>query len=100
MGYGDRARYKSRSRDKDTLQASLKTGEDKAWYTKALADAGYTITSVNADKANYVEYEVVKGSNSCEVQIDFDAGKAKKVDVITNLRQTEATEHALATDEK
>jgi hypothetical protein len=46
---------------------------------------GWQITSVNYDKPDYVEYEIVKGGNSYEVQIDFEKNsrKATKVDVTT-----------------
>ena len=48
------------------------------------------------DKADYAEYEVVKGSDSYEVQIDFDkGGKARKVDVAANVWKADATERAL-----
>jgi hypothetical protein len=52
---------------------------------------------VNYDKPDYVEYEVVKGDQSYEVQIDLDknSGRAKKIDVTTNMWQAEATERAL-----
>jgi hypothetical protein len=59
---------------------------------------GYKITSVNADKPDYVEYEIVKGNDTYEVQIDFDknSNKAIKVDVTSNLWQAEATDKALS----
>jgi hypothetical protein len=52
---------------------------------------------VNYDKPDYVEYEVVKGDKSYEVQIDLDKNshKARKVDVAYNAWQTDATEDAL-----
>jgi hypothetical protein len=58
---------------------------------------GWKITSVNYDKPDYVEYEIVKGNDSYEVQIDFDENshKAKQVDVAANAWQSEATERAL-----
>jgi hypothetical protein len=38
---------------------------------------------VNADRPDYVEYEIVKGNDTYEVQIDIDknSGKATRVDV-------------------
>jgi hypothetical protein len=59
---------------------------------------GYKVTSVNADKPDYVEYEIVKGEDTFEVQIDFDknSGKATKVDVSANMWQAEATDKALS----
>jgi hypothetical protein len=45
---------------------------------------------------NYVELEVVKGRDTCEVQMDLDdAGKARKVDVTSNMWQAEATDKSL-----
>jgi hypothetical protein len=59
---------------------------------------GYKVTSVNADKPDYVEYEIVKADDTYEVQIDFDknSNKAIKVDVTSNLWQAEATDKALS----
>lgn len=58
---------------------------------------GWKITSVNYDKPDYVEYEIVKNDTSYEVQIDVDKNshKATKVDVATNAWKTDATENAL-----
>jgi hypothetical protein len=44
-----------------------------------------------------VEYEIVKGDTSYEVQIDIDknSNKATKVDVVTNVWKTDATKNAL-----
>ena len=58
---------------------------------------GFDVTSVNDKDKDYVEVEVVKGTHSYEVQIDVDdkTGKAEKIDVTTNLWETEATEAAL-----
>jgi hypothetical protein len=76
----------------------LKTGETKQTYRSQLEKMGYKITSVNSDKPDYVEYEIVKGNDTYEVQIDFDknSGKATKVDVTSNLWQAEATDKALS----
>jgi len=95
--YSDRDHRADWGKGKETLERSLKTGENKAFYRKELEKQGYKITSVNYDKADYVEYEVVKGDQSYEVQIDFDknSNKATKIDVTTNMWQAEATERAL-----
>jgi hypothetical protein len=63
---------------------------------------GYKVTAVNADRADYVEYEIVKGDDTYEVQIDFDKNtrKANKIDVAPNLWQAEATDKALSQREK
>jgi hypothetical protein len=75
----------------------LKPGQDKNTYRRELEKLGYQITSVNYDRPDYLEYEIVKGNNSYEVQIDFDknSGKASKVDVDPNLWRTDATKAAL-----
>jgi len=93
--YSDRELMKSWSSDKEMLQRELRLGQDKGFYTKALAERGFVITSINVDKPEAVEYEVVKDNRSYEVQIDFDAGKAKKLDVTTNVWRTDATKAAL-----
>lgn len=48
-------------------------------------------------KPDYLEYEIVKGDESFEVQIDFDknSNKATKVDVTLNAWKTDATKKAL-----
>lgn len=94
--YSDRARMKAWTGEKERIEKALATGHDKAWYDQQLRQMGYQVTSVNDAEKDYVEYEVVKGRDSFEVQIDFDANKAKKVDVTTNVWQSEATERALA----
>lgn len=95
MGYSDRARTKVWGNEKEALEALLKPGQDRSFYTKAVTDAGYMVTSVNADKPDYAEYEIVKGSHSYELQIDLAGGKATKVDVTTNMWRTDATKAAL-----
>jgi uncharacterized protein YmfQ (DUF2313 family) len=95
--YSDRDRMKSSKNDKERLERALKTGEEKAFYRRELEKMGWKVTSVNYDKPDYVEYEVVKGDRSYEVQIDLDKNshKATKVDVAYNGWQTQATENAL-----
>lgn len=97
MSYSDRERIKPWSGDKESLAQALKVGASKPDYMKIIADHGYTITAINQDKPAYVEYEVVKGSDSYEVQIDLDK-KTKlgsKVDVDSNLWRADATKQAL-----
>jgi HSP20 family molecular chaperone IbpA len=93
--YSDRERMRAWTTEKDQLEKAMKLGEGKAFYRQALEKMGYRITAVNYDKPDYLEYEVVKGDDSFEVQIDFDGGKSKKVDVTTNVWKTDATERAL-----
>lgn len=95
--YSDRAHGKVWTDQKEKLEKGLAPGKDLAFYTGELKKMGYQITSTNDREKNYVEFEIVKGRDSFEVQIDLDdAGKARKVDVTSNLWQAEATEKALA----
>src|SRR5258706_15070397 len=95
--YSDRDRMRTAKDSEDKLEQALKTGETKDFYRKELDKLGWQITSVNYDKPDYLEYEIVKGDDSYEVQIDFDknSNKATKVDVTTNVWKTDATERAL-----
>jgi uncharacterized protein YmfQ (DUF2313 family) len=97
VAYSDRAKMTTYDSDRKALQAQLATGMDAAFYRKKLADLGYQVTAVNDREADYVEYEVVKGGNSHEVQIDFDKAsrKATKVDVAMNLWRADSTKAAL-----
>jgi uncharacterized protein YmfQ (DUF2313 family) len=100
--YSDRDRRKAYDNEEEKLEKALKTGESKDFYRKQLEEMGSKITSVNADRADYVEYEIVKGSDTYEVQIDLDrnSGKASKVDVAPNMWHAEATEKALEQAQK
>jgi len=95
--YSDRDRMKTWTNEKERLEKTLKAHQAKSYYPKALKDLGYQITAVNDNEPDYLEYEIVKGQDSYEVQIDIDenTGKAKKVDVTTNLWQADATDKAL-----
>jgi uncharacterized protein YmfQ (DUF2313 family) len=95
--YSDRDRMKTAKDDEDRLEQALKTGEEKPFYRRELEKLGWHITAVNYDKADYVEYEIVKGKDSYEVQIDFDKNshKATKIDVAPNIWKADATERAL-----
>lgn len=97
LDYSDRGRMKSWSSEKEMLEAKLKTGAGKGDYMKAIADAGFTITAINSDKPDYLEYEIVKGKDSYEVQIDLDktTKMGSKVDVDRNLWRADATKAAI-----
>jgi hypothetical protein len=62
-----------------------------------LRDLGYTITSVNYNSPDYVEYEVVKGDRSYEVQMDLDedTGRATDIDIDPNIWKADRTEARL-----
>ena len=95
--YSDGDRVKASKDSEDKLEQALKTGEEKAFYRRELEKMGWKITSVNYDKPDYVEYEIVKGDESYEVQIGFDKNsrKANKVDVTLNAWKADATKQAL-----
>ena len=95
--YSDRDRMKTAKDSKEKLEQALKTGEEKSFYRRELEKMGWKVTSVNYDKPDYVEYEIVKGNDSYEVQVDLDKNshKAKKVDVTMNAWKTDATKQAL-----
>ncbi|MEO5882886.1 MAG: hypothetical protein ABIQ06_10775 [Caldimonas sp.] len=90
-------RDKAYKGEKDALEEKLKTVGTRADYAKTLEANGYRISSINADKPDYLEYEVVRGDHSYEVQLDFDKGAAKatKIDVATNMWRTAATKKML-----
>ncbi len=84
--------------EKDQLEQKLQAATARADYAKILEQNGYRVSSINADKPGYLEYEIVKGDHSYEVQLDFkdNAPKASKVDVTTNMWRTDATKKMLA----
>jgi uncharacterized protein YmfQ (DUF2313 family) len=100
--YSDRDRTRALKDEKEQLERGLKTGEEKDFYRRELEKMGWQITSVNYDKPDYLEYEIVKGKSSYEVQVDFDKNshKATKIDVATNVWKTDATERALRDGKK
>ncbi len=79
--------------EKSLLQRNLQAVQTRADYAKVLESNGYRISAMNADKPDYLEYEVVKNNNSYEVQLDFDKGaaKASKIDVTSNMWRAEST---------
>ena len=94
--YSDRDRSVEWNKQKEVLQQSLKLGETKDQYRRELEEMGWTITAVNYDKPDYIEWEIVKGDQSYEVQIDLDkASKASKIDVTTNMWQADNTKKAV-----
>jgi hypothetical protein len=83
--------------DKKQLETALPPGQDRSFYRQELARLGYMLTSVNKDKADYVEYEIVKNGSSYEVQlnVDKDSGKAKKVSIGPNMWKARGTKQAM-----
>ncbi len=89
-------RTKVWTNEKAALETMLGTGKDKAFYRTQLEKAGYWITSINADTPSRLEYEIVKGPNTYEVQVNFAEGRSTKVDVTTNVWKDANTKQALA----
>jgi hypothetical protein len=79
------------------LQSQLPAGRTYEFYREKLADLGYEITSVNYSDPDYMEYEVVRGDQTYEVQIEMDpdSGRATDIDVASNIWRTAATERML-----
>jgi hypothetical protein len=86
--------------DREQLQQKLRAGKNRADYEKILQDNGYRISAINEDKKDYLEYEVAKGGNSYEIQIDFKKGaaQASKIEVENNMWRAEATERMMKDD--
>jgi DNA-dependent RNA polymerase auxiliary subunit epsilon len=93
----DRMAAKEMTDGREALMESGLKGQDVATIRKKLSDMGYQITAVNDLDKDYVEYEVVKGKHSYEVQVDLDTAtrRATKVDVTTNLWRADSTKAAL-----
>jgi uncharacterized protein YmfQ (DUF2313 family) len=93
----NRTRMKQYSGDEERLESALPGGKNRTFYRQELQRLGYRITAVNKDTPEELEYEVVKGQNSYEVQVSFDdkGTIAKKVDVSMNLWKADSTEKAL-----
>src|SRR5262245_50363075 len=54
------------------LEKQLPPGMSADSYRGKLEQLGYNVTSTNYNKTDYLEYEVVKGDQTWEVQIDVD----------------------------
>jgi len=79
------------------LQKEIVPGMASDTYRRKLKNLGYKITATNYNNPDYLEYEVVKGDQTWEVQIDIDdeTNKATKVDIAHNVWQTDATRSAI-----
>jgi uncharacterized protein YmfQ (DUF2313 family) len=79
------------------LQKQLKPGMTHDSYRRKIEEMGYKITSTNYNNPDYLEYEVVKGDQTWEVQIDIDDNtrNATKIDISQNVWKTDATTAAL-----
>ena len=93
--YSDRDRRAGSEKGKQELERVLKLGQDKEAYRRELEKDGWKITSVNYDKPDYVEWEIVKGDQTYEVQIDLKDNKSTKIDIAPNVWKAKATGEAL-----
>jgi uncharacterized protein YkuJ len=93
LKFSDREHREQWERGKEELTRLLKSGEERDFYRRELEKAGYAITSVNYDKADSFEYEIVKDDRTYEVQVDLDRNsqRASRVNVGTNLWPAETT---------
>jgi hypothetical protein len=85
------------NRGQAELQKQLAPGMAPETYQQKLEQLGYRITSTNYNNPDYLEYEIVKGDQSWEVQIEVDdeTNKATEIDIARNMWQTDATRTAL-----
>jgi hypothetical protein len=93
----DSSRIVQRQDEMKRLETALQPGQSKAFYRRELDRLGYNVTSVNKDRPDYVEYEVVKSETSYEVQIAVDkgSGKATKVEIEPNVWKARSTQQAV-----
>lgn len=78
------------------LETSLEPGHGPDHYWTQLEQLGYQVTAVNYDDEDYVEYEIVKGDSSYEVQIDLDDDRrATDIAVVANAWEAAETAAAL-----
>ncbi len=93
----DQANMTSADNETDRLEALMKPGDKVAAYRTLLEREGYKITSVNESDPANAEYEIVKGQQSYEVQLDIDEStqNVTEADVSVNIWQSKETEDAL-----
>lgn len=94
--YSDSRYRKASDTEKDQLEKLRTANMTAAQYMAKIKDRGYKITATNDKEADYLEYEILKGDNSYEVQLDIDSKTKviKEVDVATNVWDAEGTERA------
>ncbi|MGE0313516.1 MAG: hypothetical protein AB7P21_18045 [Lautropia sp.] len=83
--------------DRDQLENALARAQSRDDYRATIEREGYTISAINDDRPEYLEYEVVKGGRSYEVQLEFDDGarRATDIDVANNLWRADSTERMM-----
>ena len=95
--FRDKQYLSSWNDEKEALEAALVPGKPMGDYQKILEDKGYRVTSMNDADTDSMEFEIVKGQQSYEVQLEADNASniVKSVDVTTNMWQSKETERAL-----
>ncbi|MEZ5651749.1 MAG: hypothetical protein R3E87_14525 [Burkholderiaceae bacterium] len=95
--WSDRAHMGRYTDAKEQLAEQLRAVNTRDGYRAAIENAGYMITAINEQSDDEIEYEVVKGDTSYEVQLDFNDGtsKASSVDVSSNLWRAAETKRAM-----
>jgi DNA-dependent RNA polymerase auxiliary subunit epsilon len=94
--WSDREHMGAYGNEKDRLEEMLKAATSKDDVRKMIKEEGYIITSINEDSDDEVEYEIVKGDHSYELQFELDsAGKPKDIGVSTNMWRADATKQAM-----
>ncbi len=83
--------------EKVKLESVLTGAAQREDYATLLEKGGYHISSVNADKPELLEYEVVKDDKSYEIRLRFDEGApvAKRIDITGNLWKAKETKEML-----
>ena len=83
------------------LQKNLPPGQPADVYRKKMEDLGYKVTATDDKKANYEEYELVKGDQTWKVKINVDDSthKATKVNVTSNMWKSDTTKQELERQE-
>ncbi|MGH1359539.1 MAG: hypothetical protein ACRBC3_12290 [Burkholderiaceae bacterium] len=81
----------------EKLEQELPVGKTMSEYQQTLTAAGYRITAANESLPTHSEYELVKGKQTFELQIERDitTGRAISVTIAPNLWQAKETIQAL-----
>lgn len=95
--YSDDQYTETWSKEKAALADAMPVGKKFEDYQQILKAKGYQITSINDKNDKKVEFEIVKGDHSFEVNLERDAETkvVKEVAVSHNIWTSEETEKAL-----
>lgn len=91
----DRTRMGQYDEQKNALEEQLKGVNSIDELRSRIEKAGYMITSINEHNDDEVEYEIVKGSHTFEVQADIDDGMLEDIEVSHNLWRADETKKAM-----